>query len=111
MIATFLLPYMHDRYMFAADIISVIYFMINGKNKLYVPIGINLCSLYTYVVYLSRGELNLINIRYIAIINFIIIILLNISFLINLKKASERSKNGYRRSKKISKEEFNREEV
>lgn len=91
MIATFLLPYMHDRYMFAADIISVIYFMINGKKKIYVPIGINLCSLYTYIVYLSRGNLNFISIRYISIINFVIIILLNLNFLLNLKKASKNS--------------------
>lgn len=86
MISTFLLPYMHDRYMYTADIISVIYFAVNGKKKIYVPIIVNLCSLYTYVVYLSRGEINIISIKYIAIINFILIILLNINFLINLKK-------------------------
>ncbi len=91
MIATFFLPYMHDRYMFAADIISVIYFILNGRKKIYVPIGVNLCSLYTYVVYLSIGELNFINIRYVGIINFAIIILLNISFLINLKKRTQKS--------------------
>ena len=47
MIATFLLPHMHDRYLFAGDILSILYFIYN-KDKIYVPIGISLISIYGY---------------------------------------------------------------
>lgn len=51
MIATFLLPHMHDRYLFAGDILSVLYCIYN-KDKIYVPIGISLISMYGYMGYL-----------------------------------------------------------
>jgi hypothetical protein len=55
MIAPFLLPYMHDRYMFAADILTVVYFITNRKN-IYVPISCTLISLYTYTYYLYGAK-------------------------------------------------------
>ena len=51
MAITFFLPGMHDRYLFSADILSIIYFMIYRKN-IYLPIFINLASLSTYIIYL-----------------------------------------------------------
>lgn len=39
----FLLPRMHERYFFAADVISIIYFFYN-KNRWYVPIGVIFAS-------------------------------------------------------------------
>ncbi len=51
MIITFLLPSMHDRYMFIADILSIIYVMVYKKNW-YVAIIINLASFSTYSHYL-----------------------------------------------------------
>jgi hypothetical protein len=47
MISTFFLPHMHDRYLYAGDIISVIYASVTRKN-IYLPVALNLISLYTY---------------------------------------------------------------
>ena len=54
LIATFFLPHMHDRYLFFADIFSILYFIYN-KDKLYVPIGIQSISLYCYICYLFEN--------------------------------------------------------
>lgn len=54
MVATFLLPYMHERYLFAGDVLSIIYFLYN-RDKIYVPIGISLISMYGYT-YLLFGN-------------------------------------------------------
>ncbi len=51
MIATFLLPHMHDRYLFVGDILSILYCIYN-KDKIYVPIGISLVSMYGYTGFL-----------------------------------------------------------
>ena len=51
LIAVYFLPFMHERYMFMADILSVIWFFIY-KRKIYIPILINLSSLAGYSVYL-----------------------------------------------------------
>ena len=51
LIAVYFLPFMHERYMFMADIISVIWYFIYRK-KIYIPIIINLTSLAGYSVYL-----------------------------------------------------------
>lgn len=48
---TFFLPGMHDRYLFVADILSVIYVIINRKN-FYLPIFINFASFSTYIIVL-----------------------------------------------------------
>ena len=52
MFATFMLPHMHDRYLYMADVISIIYLIIEPK-KFYIPLGINFASLYTYIEYLT----------------------------------------------------------
>lgn len=73
LISTFLLPYMHDRYMFVADILSILYFIIY-REKWYVPVGIILSSLYCYSSYLL-GNIS-IPIAYVSMLNLIIICLL-----------------------------------
>ena len=52
MFATFMLPRMHDRYLYMADVISIIYLIIEPK-KFYIPLGINFVSAYTYIEYLA----------------------------------------------------------
>ena len=51
LIAVYFLPFMHERYMFMADILSVIWYFIYSK-KIYIPLIINLSSLAGYTVYL-----------------------------------------------------------
>ena len=72
MIATFLLPHMHDRYLFAGDILSVLYFVYN-KDKIYVPIGISLISMYGYTGFLF-GRIS-IPIQYLSFMYLILIVL------------------------------------
>lgn len=92
-IPIFLLPYMHDRYMFVADILSVIYCIIKGKNKIYVPVCVNLCSTYTYIVFLSRTKI-LFNdeIKFFTLINCIVVIVLTINLYKELAQTSNKSK-------------------
>lgn len=72
MIATFLLPHMHDRYLFAGDILSVLYCIYN-KDKLYVPIGISLISMYGYTGFLF-GK-NPVPIQYLSFMYLILIVI------------------------------------
>ena len=51
LIAVAFLPFMHERYMFMADVLSVIWYFIY-KRKIYIPIIVNLSSLAGYSVYL-----------------------------------------------------------
>ena len=72
MIATFLLPHMHERYLFVGDILSLLYFIYN-KDKIYIPIGISLVSLYGYTSYLF-GQ-NPIPIQYVSLMYLILLII------------------------------------
>lgn len=54
-IITFLLPGMHERYMFVGEVLSVLYFIAYRKNGLFM-LFINLCSMITYSIFF--GELN-----------------------------------------------------
>lgn len=72
MIATFLLPHMHDRYLFAGDILSVLYCIYN-KDKLYVPIGISLISMYGYTGFLFGKSP--VPIQYLSFIYLILIVI------------------------------------
>ena len=51
LIAVYFLPFMHERYMFMADVLSIIWYFVY-KRKIYIPIIINLSSLAGYSVYL-----------------------------------------------------------
>ena len=47
-IVPFVLPGMHERYMYLGDVLGVLYFLFNRKN-IHLPIGILLVSLYSYI--------------------------------------------------------------
>ena len=69
-LSTFLLPQMHDRYLFVGDILSILYFAYN-RDKIYIPIGIQLVSLYSYSCYLFKAgqiPIQLISFMYLIII-------------------------------------------
>ena len=53
LIVPYLLPRMHERYFYMAEILSVVYFLCNTR-KWYVPIILNLAALSTYLCYLFR---------------------------------------------------------
>lgn len=72
-IATFFLPHMHDRYLYAGDILSILYFIYN-KDKLYVPIGISLISTYAYSNFLFG--VSAIPIQYISIVYLILVVMI-----------------------------------
>ena len=51
LIAVYFLPFMHERYMFMADVLSIIWYSVY-KRKIFIPIIINLSSLAGYSIYL-----------------------------------------------------------
>ena len=53
LIVPYLLPRMHERYFYMAEILSVVYFLCNTR-KWYVPIVLNLAALSTYSQYLLK---------------------------------------------------------
>ena len=54
LICTFFLPQMHERYLFMADVIGLLYFVIH-KNKFYIPLLIEIISLNGYMYLLFSG--------------------------------------------------------
>lgn len=82
-IATFILPGMHERYLFVGEILSVIYFIVYRKNG-YIALFTNLCSLLTYSIYLNNFQFNYIDILSIA--NLIITIIFTNEILERLKQ-------------------------
>ena len=72
LVATFVLPHMHDRYLFVGDILSLLYFLFN-KEKIYVPIGISLISMYGYSAFLFGQKT--IPIQYMSLVYLVIVVL------------------------------------
>ena len=72
MISTFLLPQMHERYLFIGDILSILYFIYN-RNKIYVPIGVSFISIYGYARYLFGA--NAIPMEYVSVLFFVLIVI------------------------------------
>ena len=70
LICTFFLPHMHDRYMYMADIIGILYLIYN-KRKFYIPLLIELVSLSTYMYYLFSAIA--LDITAVSIVNFVLI--------------------------------------
>ncbi len=72
LLTTFLLPQMHERYLYAGDIICILYLLVD-KKKYYLPIGVSLISLYGYNWYLFGGKA--MPMAYVSILFMIIIII------------------------------------
>ena len=75
LISTFFLPHMHERYMFTAELLSVIYFIIY-MERFDIPIVINVVTsiMYFYCLF----GLEIVNIKLLSFIYFIFIILFNV---------------------------------
>lgn len=54
MICTFFLPHMHERYLFIGDILAIVYLLFN-KKKFYIPLLVQLVSVYGYIYLLFSG--------------------------------------------------------
>jgi len=88
LIIPFLLPHMHDRYFYIAEILSVIYVVHYGKKRIYIPIMLQLAGLIVYAIFFGFIEKNNLSDLYIfitaqnaGIIVFIGLILLLINYL------------------------------
>jgi Gpi18-like mannosyltransferase len=81
-IVPFLLPSMHERYMFLGDVAGILYFLILRKN-VHFPIGIILVSLYSYLRCSRYNEV--LPMQPAFFLYFLIIILAIVDFVKNLK--------------------------
>lgn len=79
-VITYFMPGMHDRYMYIADILSLIYCICNKKG-FFIAIGINLMSFNSYIAYLFGYPL--IDIKISSLIQFVILIMLIFNFVNN----------------------------
>lgn len=71
-VTTFLLPRMHDRYLYVGAILAIIYFVLYRKNLLLL-VSITICSISTYFSYLFETEITnkkLLIIMYAVVIVF-----------------------------------------
>jgi len=72
-IMPFLLPKMHDRYYYLADVLSVLVFLFD-KRRWYVPVVTVLCSYIAYAYFLMQG-ITLVDYRLLALALLIVIII------------------------------------
>ncbi|UZT06029.1 hypothetical protein ONV75_15710 [Clostridium sp. LQ25] len=79
-VITYFMPGMHDRYMYIADILSIIY-CISSKKKIFIALGINLMSFNSYIAYLFGYPL--IDMKIASLIQFVILSMLIFNFLNN----------------------------
>lgn len=88
MLSTFLLPFMHDRYIYMADILSIILFIKslgdectkNNKRDIFINgsifVVIQIISLYSYIAFLKLYNWYFIDKRVISILNLLVVIYL-----------------------------------
>lgn len=100
-VCTYFLPRMHDRYMFVADILSIIWFILYQK-KFHIPIIINIVSFLTYFKFLFHLEF--IGYNILSILYFVIIIEFTIYVIKLLGENNEfkRNKVEQRKLQKVS---------
>lgn len=77
----FLLPEMHDRYFYLADVISIVaafYF----PRMFYIAISVQLCSLLSYAPYLIHTEI--VSLTYVAVVVLILVIITTADLVVTL---------------------------
>jgi len=89
-VVPFLLPGMHERYMYLGDVLGVLYFLVVRKN-IHLPIGIALVSFYSYVR-CSRYN-DILPMEPAFFIYSAVIILTTIDFVSSLKQSSNEIPN------------------
>ena len=83
----FLLPQMHDRFFFMADVLSVSVFLFD-KRRWYVPVVTVFCSFLAYA-WLIMGYVTLIDYRYAALALMAVIFILLRDYVVSLTTANE----------------------
>lgn len=84
-VVPFVLPGMHERYMYLGDLLGILYFLVIRKN-IHFPIGIALISFYSYIR-CSRFN-DILPMAPAFIVYLVIIILVLVDFIISLKNES-----------------------
>jgi Gpi18-like mannosyltransferase len=84
-IIPFILPGMHERYMYLGDILGVLYFLVLRKN-IYLPIAIASVSFYSYIRCSRYNDILPMSPAF--VIYVLAIILITTEFIINLKNDS-----------------------
>ncbi|MCL2222843.1 MAG: hypothetical protein FWC20_06395 [Oscillospiraceae bacterium] len=86
-VAPFLLPQMHDRFFYMADVLSLLVFFYD-KRRWYVPVITIFCSYVAYVFFLMNWEI-LIEFRFLAIAMGLVIILVLRDLVLSMKNNTE----------------------
>lgn len=82
LIIPFMLPHMHERYYYYAEIIAIVYAMMNTK-KIYVPITIMFVSVFSYLPFLFNIEPINLSVLSIAILILIVDLSLDVKNQLN----------------------------
>jgi len=80
LLVPFMLPHMHDRYFYVAEILSIIYFMIHGIKRIYMPILLQIAGLIVYAEYFGFSAGFSITAQHGAVIVLSALILLLINY-------------------------------
>lgn len=81
-LSTFLLPYMHDRYLYLADVLAILFFIVYDEEakkdaiNIWIPLGIEICSWYSYIIYFSHYEKFIVDKRIVSLINLSVLLIL-----------------------------------
>jgi len=86
-VAPFLLPQMHDRFFYMADVLSLLVFLYDTR-RWYVPVIVIFCSYIAYVFFLMSWEI-LIEFRFLSIAMGLVIILVLRDLVISMKNNTE----------------------
>jgi len=90
LLVPFTLPYMHERYFYAADCIAIVYGFYFPR-RFYIPLAIITISLFSYFPFLFQ-DLTVIKLPFLALLLAIVLIIVLVDLFKNLyRSAGERS--------------------
>jgi len=84
-IVTYLLPGMHERYLYVGEVLSIVYYLVYRKNLWFVII-VNLNAIISYELYLSLYDINVIIFSVMAVIYGLAIIYFVMNVVKDIKK-------------------------
>lgn len=104
LVSTFFLPYMHERYIYMAEVLSIIYLIMYGIKRSYVAVLLQVCSICTYMLFLYK--INIVPIQILSCINLLAIICLTIDIFCEIKGRLIHPKIMEKQNDEISKKEL-----